>query len=82
MMPTRHALAALLTEQKRYTEALDVYQTDLKRHPKNIWALHGISMCLKGLKDSGSNTDETEIKNLIEDVDAIEERIEIIELTQ
>jgi tetratricopeptide (TPR) repeat protein len=49
MEPTRHALGALLTEQKRYEEALEVYRANLKRYPNNGWALHGVAECLRGL---------------------------------
>ncbi len=46
MQPARHALGALLLEQRRYAEAESVYRTDLDRHPNNPWALHGLSECL------------------------------------
>ena len=55
MHPPRHALAALLAEQKHYAEAEDVYRTDLglndklqrcAQHPDNVWALHGLVECL------------------------------------
>jgi tetratricopeptide (TPR) repeat protein len=49
MEPARHALGALLTEQKRYDEAKAVYEANLKRYPENGWALHGLAECLKGL---------------------------------
>ncbi|MHC4940054.1 MAG: tetratricopeptide repeat protein [Planctomycetota bacterium] len=49
MEPTRHALGALLTEQKRFEEAITVYQANLKRYPENGWALHGLAECLRGL---------------------------------
>lgn len=49
MEPARHALGALLTEQGRFDEALAVYETDLRRHPENGWALHGLAECLDGL---------------------------------
>ena len=47
MQPARHALGALLLEQKRYSEAEAVYRKDLDRHPKNPWALHGLADCLE-----------------------------------
>lgn len=47
MQPARHALGALLMEQKLYAEAEDVYREDLKRHPKNPWALHGLAEALR-----------------------------------
>jgi tetratricopeptide (TPR) repeat protein len=49
MEPAEHALGALLTEQKRFEEALAVYQKNLKRYPNNGWALHGYAECLRGL---------------------------------
>ncbi len=49
MQPTRHALGALLLEQGRAAEALEVYRSDLDRNPNNGWALHGMSTCLREL---------------------------------
>ncbi|KAI1196116.1 TPR domain protein [Nemania serpens] len=58
MQPPSHALGALLTEQGRYTEAIEVYEEDLGyggslpralQHPKNVWALHGYHECLTQL---------------------------------
>ena len=55
MQPVRHALGALLLEQARVEEAMDVYAADLGivevlpralTHPNNIWALHGYHECL------------------------------------
>jgi len=45
MQPVRHALGALLLEQGRIEEAEAVYVEDLKRHPENSWALHGLAEC-------------------------------------
>lgn len=42
MMPVRHALGALLTEQGLYEEAESVYKKDLELHPDNGWALKGL----------------------------------------
>jgi len=50
MEPARHALGALLTEQGRYEEALEVYEANLARYPENGWALHGMAECLRGLE--------------------------------
>lgn len=47
MQPARHALGALLLEQKHYDEAAEVYRDDLARHPNNPWALHGLAECLE-----------------------------------
>lgn len=55
MMPTRHALSALLLEQGHVGEAAAVYKADLglddtlpraHQHPNNVWALHGYHECL------------------------------------
>lgn len=55
MQPTRHALGALLLEQRRYDEAEAVYRADLglddtlsraSHHPSNLWSLHGLYECL------------------------------------
>jgi tetratricopeptide (TPR) repeat protein len=55
MQPTRHALGALLLEQRRVEEAEAVYRADLGlddtlsrpcRHPDNVWSLHGYHECL------------------------------------
>ena len=43
MQPAAHALGALLLEQGRIAEAQSVYEADLKRHPNNLWALHGLA---------------------------------------
>lgn len=56
MHPPRHALAALLAEQRHYGEAEEVYRDDLglsdrvqrcAQHPDNVWALHGLAECLQ-----------------------------------
>ncbi len=46
MEPVRHALGALLLEQGRVEEAEAVYRQDLRVHPDNGWALHGLAECL------------------------------------
>ena len=47
MQPARHALGALLLEQGKSAEAEGVYRADLKRHPRNPWALHGLAESLE-----------------------------------
>ena len=56
MQPVRHALGALLLEQGRVAEAEAVYSEDLgfderiiraRRHPDNVWSLHGLHECLR-----------------------------------
>lgn len=46
MMPTRHALGALLLQQGRVASAEAAYRHDLRRHPGNGWSLHGLAECL------------------------------------
>ena len=47
MVPTRHALGALLLEQGQVAEAEVVYRADLDRHPGNVWSLQGLTECLE-----------------------------------
>ncbi len=56
MQPARHALGALSLEQGRIEEAEAIYRADLgfdasviraRRHPDNVWSLHGLNECLK-----------------------------------
>jgi tetratricopeptide (TPR) repeat protein len=47
MQPARHALGALLVEQGKLGEAEAVYREDLRIHPENGWALHGLAECLR-----------------------------------
>lgn len=46
MQPARHALGALLLEQGHYEESEAVYREDLRHHPNNPWALHGLAEAL------------------------------------
>ena len=68
MMPSRHALAALLSEQGHYEEAVEAYEADLgitnkviraNRHPNNVWALVGLYNCYKAM---GRTKDAQRIK--------------------
>ena len=59
MEPTRHALGALLTEQGRYAEAIDVYEANLRRYPNNGWALHGLAECYRA---TGREADAAEAR--------------------
>ena len=61
MQPPRHALAALLMEQKRFSEAEAIYRADLGlddtlprpcQHPGNVWSLHGLHECLEKRNES------------------------------
>tara|TARA_B100001173_G_scaffold280435_1_gene263882 strand:- start:599 stop:2257 length:1659 start_codon:yes stop_codon:yes gene_type:complete len=56
MQPARHALGALLLEQGEVERAEAVYMADLgfdnsviraRRHPNNVWSLHGLAECFK-----------------------------------
>ena len=56
MQPVRHALGALLLEQDRVEEALEVYRADLgfdpsvsrpRQHLDNVWSLAGYVECLE-----------------------------------
>lgn len=58
MMPSRHALGALLLEQGHVEEAARAYEADLglnddvirsNRHPANVWALVGLHRCYESL---------------------------------
>eukprot|EP00005_Dracoamoeba_jomungandri_P013182 CAMPEP_0174265370 /NCGR_PEP_ID=MMETSP0439-20130205/26235_1 /TAXON_ID=0 /ORGANISM="Stereomyxa ramosa, Strain Chinc5" /LENGTH=543 /DNA_ID=CAMNT_0015351797 /DNA_START=52 /DNA_END=1683 /DNA_ORIENTATION=+ len=45
MVPTRHALGALLLEQNCVDEATEVYLKDLEMNKENMWALQGLLGC-------------------------------------
>lgn len=47
MMPTRHALAALLLERGKVKQAEENYRRDLREHPGNGWSLFGLASCLE-----------------------------------
>jgi len=57
MQPSRHALGALLLDQKRIDEAEQVYKADLKRYPNNLWTLQGLEECYR-VKGDHSAADE------------------------
>lgn len=61
MQPTRHALGGLLLEQGHHEEAIDVFRADLKRRPKNPWALRGLANALRG---DGQETAAQEVEQL------------------
>lgn len=73
MHPPRHALGALLIEQRRHPEAEDLYRTDLglngklqrcSHHPDNVWALHGLAECLR------QRNEDDELHQIIARLDA------------
>ena len=45
MMPSRHALGALLLQEGQVEEAEQCYVADLRRYPGNGWSLHGLAEC-------------------------------------
>ncbi|HJV90292.1 MAG TPA: hypothetical protein VJ623_08320 [Holophagaceae bacterium] len=47
VIPTRHALGAVLMSAKRFNEAEAVYRTDLKAYPANYWSTLGLVQALK-----------------------------------
>jgi tetratricopeptide (TPR) repeat protein len=59
MQPARHALGALLLERGQAAEAELVYRADLKRHPNNPWALHGLA---ESLAKQGKTTEAAECR--------------------
>ncbi|MCA9229458.1 MAG: hypothetical protein KDA57_02305 [Planctomycetales bacterium] len=60
MQPARHALGALLLEQQHFAESEAVYRADLKRHPNNPWALHGLA---ESLEKQGKPTEAAHCRN-------------------
>ena len=60
MQPARHALGALLLEQGRAKQAEQVFRADLKRHPKNPWALNGLA---EALERTGQTESALEFRN-------------------
>jgi tetratricopeptide (TPR) repeat protein len=63
MQPARHALGALLLERGELIEAEAVYRADLQRHPKNVWALHGLT---ESLERQGKAQDASEYRTQFE----------------
>jgi hypothetical protein len=54
---------ALLLERGEFAESESVYRADLKRHPKNVWALHGL---VESLEKQGKPDAAAEYKSLFE----------------
>ena len=71
MQPARHALGALLLEQDHAAEAEFVYREDLKRHPKNVWSLHGLAESLQ------KQQRDAEAKELLEQLVVAGQRADI-----
>ena len=55
-LPPRLALGAVLLEQGRSAEAVEVYRADLAQYPKNGWALFGLSQALAAEGDDAKAT--------------------------
>ena len=64
--PPRHALGAALIEAGRYEEAEVVYWQDLRRHPRNGWAVFGLVQAMEGRGADGSEVDA--VRRQFEDV--------------
>ena len=60
LMPTRHALGAVLIKAGRHAEAEAVYREDLRRTPDNGWALFGLAQALQGQNKSQEANNTTE----------------------
>lgn len=56
MLPVRHALGALLMEQKRYAEAEEVYRKDLLRNRNNGWGMLGLQNALLAQKKNSAES--------------------------
>jgi tetratricopeptide (TPR) repeat protein len=58
--PVRLNLGAVLLEAKRPAEAEVVYWEDLRRHPENGWALHGLAQAFRaeGKNEEATQTEE------------------------
>jgi len=56
ILPVRHALGATLMQERRFTEAEQVYRDDLLRRPENGWSLFGLarSLTLQGKEEEAA----------------------------
>ncbi|MBK7876859.1 MAG: hypothetical protein IPJ77_14130 [Planctomycetes bacterium] len=59
MIPSRHALGAVLLREKKWSDAERVYRADLVRNPENGWSLWGLARALReqGKKDEAKAVD-------------------------
>ena len=48
----RHQLGSVQIEAKKYNDAIQTFKEDLKRLPKNGWALHGMKLAYKKLNNT------------------------------
>ena len=58
LMSTRQTMGALLTEQKRYDRAMELYEEDLTLFPRNPWALAGLKRCLMATRRDAARLEE------------------------
>lgn len=52
MVPARHALGALLFEQKRTADALEVYRADVALWKDNMWGLFGLIQVIESMPEA------------------------------
>jgi len=55
IMPTRHALGAVLVKAGRYKDAEAIYRSDLQKLPNNGWSLYGLAKALQGQKKAAES---------------------------
>lgn len=68
--PVRHALGAVLLDAGRPAEAEAVYWEDLRRNPRNGWALFGLGKALRAQgKDEQAKLAEADFKKVWADAD-------------
>jgi tetratricopeptide (TPR) repeat protein len=68
--PVRHILGAVLLEAQRPVEAESVYWDDLRKHPRNGWALYGLAQALRAQgKNDEAKMIEAEFKTAWKDAD-------------
>ncbi len=53
----RHHLGAVQIEAEKYKDAIDTFEEDLQRLPKNGWALHGIKLAYTKLNETGKTSE-------------------------
>lgn len=53
----RHHLGAVQIEAEKYDDAIDTFEEDLKRLPKNGWALHGLKLAYSNLNDASKTSE-------------------------
>jgi tetratricopeptide (TPR) repeat protein len=56
----RHHLGAIQVEAEFYKDAIETYQEDLKRLPKNGWSQHGLKLAYEKMKDKAKASEMEE----------------------